>query len=92
MLTITRSSSTRWLEAGGDEVPDDAVRLPVDPSVTSIPARAFFGRKKLNKVELCEGLVEIGNYSFSWCNLSITKINILTSLRRICDDAFAGSL
>jgi len=70
MLTITRSSSTRWLEAGGDEVPDDVVRLWVDPSVTSIPARAFFGRKKLNEVELCEGLVEIGNYSFSWCNLS----------------------
>jgi hypothetical protein len=43
-------------------------------------------------VELCEGLVEIGEGSFSWCNQSITKINIPISLRRINDWAFIGSL
>jgi hypothetical protein len=43
-------------------------------------------------VELCEGLVEIGEESFGWCDHSITNINIPNSLRRICDDAFISSL
>jgi hypothetical protein len=46
----------------------------------------------LTEVELCEGLVEIGEGSFRWCNNSITKINTPTSLRRICNDAFCNSL
>ena len=80
--------------AGGDAVPqdEDVVRARVDPSVTSIPTNAFWGRKKLAEVELCEGLVEIGTDSFRWCDRSITKINIPNSLRRINDYAFAGSL
>ena len=32
---------------GGGEVPEDVVRVRVDPSVTSIPASAFFSRQKL---------------------------------------------
>jgi hypothetical protein len=78
--------------AGGAEVPDDVIRVRVDPSVTSIPPRAFYERKKLAEVELCEGLVEIGKDSFSWCDHSITKINIPNSLKRINDYAFACSL
>jgi hypothetical protein len=77
---------------GGSEVPDDVVRLLVDPSVTSIPANAFIGRKKLAEVELCEGLVEIGEESFAYCYHSITKINIPNSLRRICNSALRYSL
>jgi hypothetical protein len=77
---------------GGAVVPDDVVRVRVDPSVTSIPANAFNPRKKLAEVELCEGLVEIGDRSFSWCNHSITKINIPNSIRRIRDGAFNDSL
>jgi hypothetical protein len=46
----------------------------------------------LVEVELCEGLVEIGNYSFDYCDHSITRINIPASLRRIQDSAFRGSL
>jgi hypothetical protein len=76
----------------GEGVPRDVVRVRVDPSVTSIPADAFYERKKLAEVELCEGLVEIGAQSFDDCELSITKINIPTSLRRIGDDAFISSL
>jgi hypothetical protein len=38
--------------------PQNVVR--VDPSVVSIPACAFERCKKLAEVELCEGLVEIG--------------------------------
>ena len=77
---------------GGAVVPDDAVRVRDDPSVTFIPARAFRERKKLTEVELCEGLVEIGNSSFACCEHSITKISIPISLRRIDKDAFFYSL
>jgi hypothetical protein len=78
--------------AGGEIVPDNVVRVRVDPSVTSIHAQAFYRRMKLTEVELCEGLVEIGEYSFDDCGQSITKINIPTSLRRINDWAFRYSL
>jgi hypothetical protein len=77
---------------GGEGVPKDVVRIRVDPSVTSIPPRAFQHSKKLAEVELCEGLVEIGEYSFWWCDHSITKIIIPNSLRRINNYAFSGSL
>jgi hypothetical protein len=60
-----------YMGEGGAEVPDDVVRVRVDPSVTSIPARAFERRKKLTEVELCEGVVEIGQSSFGYCCLSI---------------------
>jgi hypothetical protein len=58
----------------------------------SIPAEAFERRKKLAEVELCEGLVEIGERSFLCTGHSITTINIPNSLRRICNQAFASSL
>ena len=77
---------------GGAIVPDDVVRVRVDPSVTSIPTSAFWGRKKLAEVELCEGLVEIGRQTFENCHSSIKKINIPKSLRRIKDCAFSYSL
>jgi hypothetical protein len=77
---------------GGERVPDDVVRVRVDPSVTSIPVCAFYERKKLTEVELCEGVVEIGLSSFGFCDYSITKISIPTSLRRIRDWAFRDSL
>jgi hypothetical protein len=37
----------------------------------------------LTELELCEGVVEIGEESFSGCGRSITKIIIPTSLRRM---------
>jgi hypothetical protein len=77
---------------GGVRVPDDVVRVLVDPSVMTIPADAFQGRTKLTEVELCEGLVEIGANSFEDCDHSITIINIPASLRRIGDSAFRCSL
>ena len=77
---------------GGLEAPRDMVRVMVDPFVTLIPARAFYERKKLAEVELCEGLVEIGEQSFRYCDRSIRKINIPNSIRRIKDCAFGGSL
>jgi len=55
----------------GLEAPCDVVRVQVDPSVTLIPTQAFYQHKKLTKGELCEGLVEIGEHSFSRCDHSI---------------------
>jgi hypothetical protein len=77
---------------GGESPPHNVVRVRVDPSVTSIPAYAFDGRKKLAEVELSEGLIVIGAESFMWCNNSITKINIPATIKRICDNAFKYSL
>jgi hypothetical protein len=77
---------------GGASIPRDVVRVRVDPSVRSIPYRAFCNRKKLAEVELCEGLVEIGISPFWYCDHSITKINIPASLRRIRGYAFYASL
>jgi hypothetical protein len=76
----------------GDDVPQDVVRVSVDPSVTSIPADAFYKRKKLTEVELCEGLVEIGDYAFANCGHSIMKLIIPNSLRRINNYAFRYAL
>jgi hypothetical protein len=81
-----------YIGAGGASIPHDVVRVRVDPSVTSIPARAFYERNQLTEVELCEGLLEIGDESFSCCYHLITKINIPNSLRRIDDKAFSYSL
>jgi hypothetical protein len=58
------------------EVPIDVVRVRVDPSVTSIPCKAFYTRKQMVQVGLCEGLIEIGEASFEYCGNSITRINI----------------
>jgi hypothetical protein len=77
---------------GGEGVPKDVVRVRVDPSLTSIPDRAFYERKKLAEVELCEGLVEIKEASFRFCDHSITKITIPASLRIIDDYAFYQSI
>jgi len=78
---------------GGESPPQNVVRVRVDhPSVTSIPTNAFNQRNKLSEVELCEGLVEIGDRSFAWCDLSIRKLIIPDSLRRIRNQAFSYSL
>ena len=40
---------------GGAAIPDDVVRVRIDPSITSIPDQAFWGRLRNNftDVELC---------------------------------------
>ena len=62
-------------------IPDDVVRVRVHPSVTVIPERAFDYRKKLEEVELCEGLLEIHNRAFMHCTL--TRIKIPSTVTRI---------
>jgi hypothetical protein len=88
----SNAADAEFLLYTGEGVPDDVVRVRVDPFITAIPANAFDGRKKLAEVELCEGVVEIGEWSFGDCDHSIRKISIPTSLRRINDFAFDNSL
>jgi hypothetical protein len=92
MSTDTEAVIFVYTGPGGNDVPQDVVRVRVDPSVTSIPYSAFSYRKKLAEVELCEGLLVIGDYAFTSCGHSITKIIIPNSLRRINYGAFYDSL
>ena len=92
VMSATDDEVFNYTGERGDSAPLDVVRVRVDPSVTSIHAKAFYERTKLTKVELCEGLVDVGERSFRWCNQSITKITIPNSLRRICDFSFTYSL
>jgi hypothetical protein len=94
MLSSNAADAEVFVYTGprGIDVPQNVVRIRVDHSVTSIPSYAFYDRKKLAEVELCEGVVEIGTDSFASCTHSITKIIIPNSLRRINDRAFYHSL
>jgi len=73
----------------GIEVPQDVVRVRVHPSVTVIPEFAFKGRKKLEEVELCDGLLEIGQRAFEDCSSLKSSINIPSTVKVIGSDAFA---
>jgi hypothetical protein len=90
--TMATNAVFVYTGAGGESAPDDVIRALVDPSVTTIPEDAFYKRKKLAEVELCEGLVEVRDFAFDDCGHSITKINIPNSLRRIGYAAFVSSL
>jgi hypothetical protein len=77
---------------GGGEVPEDVVRVRVDPSVTSIPPRAFFSRRKLEEVEFVRDgglLEEIGPRAFSRCT-SLGAIRVPPSVGTIREYAFAS--
>ena len=69
-------------------VPEDVVRVRVHPSVTVIPARAFDRRHKLEEVELCEGLLEIGRQAFQECS-ALKRISIPSTVTVIHNGAFA---
>ena len=44
-----------------ERVPDNVVRILVDPSVTSIPANAFEGRKTLARWSSAKASLKLGN-------------------------------
>ena len=68
---------------GGDMVvPDDLVRAQVHPSVAVIPDNAFRYRDKLEEIDLCKGLLEIGNDAFFQCE-SLKHINIPSTVKVI---------
>ena len=82
----------------GAVAPRDVVRVRVHPSVTAIPASAFLyqsnfpedvfrGYNKLEEVELCEGLLEIGMNAFRKCK-ALKRIKIPKSVTVIRYAAF----
>jgi len=95
-MAESSSNTDVFLYTEGMVVPDDVVRVRVHPSVTVIPDEAFHERKKLEEVELCEGLVEIGRDAFKECwKLSRITIpsfvcKIPSTVTRIGDGAFSG--
>jgi len=81
-------SNETFIYMGGDTVvPPEVIRVQVHPSVTVIPEKAFSGRKKLEEIILCEGLQEIGSYTFSHCSV-LNRIDIPASVNIIHDHAF----
>ncbi|KAL7537528.1 hypothetical protein ACHAXR_007891 [Thalassiosira sp. AJA248-18] len=68
-------------------MPRDFTRVRVDRSVTRIPPGAFRLVRKLEEVELCEGVEEIGENAFS-CSLSLRRISIPSTVVRILSGAF----
>jgi len=71
----------------GVEVPRDVVRVRVHQSVTAIPRNAFNRRYKLEEVELCDGLLEIGEEAFKECT-ALQHINIPSNVTTIGNNAF----
>ncbi|KAL7525319.1 hypothetical protein ACHAXR_002981, partial [Thalassiosira sp. AJA248-18] len=69
-------------------IPNDVTRVRVDPSVTRIPVGAFQNQKKLEEIELFEGLEEIGVCAFYDC-VSLRRITIPSTVARIPDYAFS---
>ena len=87
--TADESNTEVFVYTEGISVPQDVVRVRVHPSVTVIPEGAFYERKKLEEVELCEGLLEIGKQAFFQCDL-LTKITTIPStVTVIHESAFA---
>ena len=75
---------------GGDMVvSDDVVRVRVHPSVTVIPQRAFYNKEKMEEVELCDGILEIGAWTFCGCK-SLKHIFIPSTVTMIRPRAFSG--
>ena len=78
-----------YMGEGGPAVPSDVVHVRVHPSVTIIPESAFTHHRKLEYVELCDGLLEIGMRAF--CNCMVLKrISIPSTVTRIGRWAFSG--
>jgi len=75
-----------YMGEGGPVVPDDVVHVRVHPSVTIIED-AFRGCNKLEEVELCDGLLEIGMNAFWKCE-ELKRISIPSTVTVINHYAF----
>ena len=71
----------------GGSVPNQTTRLRVHSSVSVIRQHAFNYLGQLEKVELCEGVLEIGEGAFSGCE-SLKQITLPSTLKRIRKHAF----
>ena len=76
-----------YMGEGGPVVPRNIVRVRVHPSVTMIHQYAFYQCNLLEEVELCDGLLEIGQYAFTYCR-ALKRLSIPSTVTRICHHAF----
>ena len=79
--------SSIYIYNGVDDVPNDVTHVRADPSVIVIPDSAFAERRKLEVVELPEGLVRIKENAFKDC-MSLKRINIPSTVQEIGYNAF----
>jgi len=69
------SASGFFLYAGGTVViPDNVIHIRINPSVTTLPRKAFNNLPQLREVSLHEGIVEIKEKAFMNCH-SPERIN-----------------
>jgi len=68
------------------EVPRDVVSARIHPSVKVIPNGAFRDRKHLKMVDISEGVIEIGQYAFSYTMMD--EIRIASTVKHIRRMAF----
>jgi hypothetical protein len=71
----------------GAVVPNDVVRVRIDPSVLAIPSRAFEDKYKLQVVQLHDGLREIGRVAFDNCR-ALQEVQSSNGVERIGHSAF----
>ena len=73
----------------GAVVPEDVVRVRIDPSVHVIPRGTFYERWKLEKVELHEKVFEIGRQAFDNCT-ALKEVQSSDGVESIGNSAFRG--
>jgi len=83
------ANSFLYMGEGGAIVPNDVVRVRVHPSVTVIPRSTFLSQTKLEEVEFCEGLLEIGKTEFKGC-VVLKRIKIPSTITVIPAWAFSS--
>ena len=72
----------------GSVIPNDIVRARIHSPVTAIRSGIFRSRQKLEKIELCEGLLSIGLQSFYGCSSLKQQIRIPSTVTNIGHCAF----
>jgi hypothetical protein len=86
------SASGFFLYAGGTvAIPDNVIHIRINPSVTTLPRKAFNNLPQLREVSLHEGIVEIKEKAFMNCHSLEQIINIPPSLTPIDKFAFSDS-
>ena len=77
----------RYVGQERGDIPANATRLVVDPSVIAIPRSAFYGHQSLVEVVLPTGLTEIGEYAFDLC----PRLKALRTMRSSASEWVEGT-
>ena len=87
-VSSSNNATDTFVYMGEDSnVPENVVSVRVHPSVTAIPNGAFQDKKQLKKVDISEGVVEIGEKAFA-CTMNLDEIRIASTVKHIHHLAF----